>query len=393
MFHHSSVTGRRPRKLDFMAGSERMIKAHHKNAVFHKTLEDKKTAFDEDCHKRLSKVQHEIYDVYFNEYVPLKEEANRIQQRLPNIRTGDFLPRLKKLATIQGPNGKMGTRFPEVHSLCLVSAAYKDSEEEKSKRTDSFLDLLRQRENERSINKKKKDKKTADHNLATPSSFWPDSDSDDSLPIDENRIKILKTAIALTSQPAVSPEPRKPRRLRRSFLVSLRRQSKVVWEEDLLKRISVSQPKERKMLTEIGEMKNSAVSKTQSEEIIEDVLPWRPSVSKNRILNDSEESDDEHNLALQSHQYRKSFERRISRSRASIESTLSDTMSIRKKSHSKLFDPPVHDMEDLYGSESSPDIFSVISEATGSFSSDTGSYTTGSYDDDSDSYYHSSDET
>jgi hypothetical protein len=214
-------------------------------------------------------------------------------------------------------------------------------------------------------------------------------------------LKILKTAIALTSQPAVSPEPRKPKRLRRSFLVSLRRQSKVVWEEDLLKRIAVSKPKENKKMSEKDENESDDLNNTPG--VVENIskentIQWRPSFSKNRILNESEESEDDQNLAqfienrlLQSHQIRKSIERRLSRSRASLESNFSEALSI-KRSHSKLFDPPVHDMEDLYVSESSPDIFSVISEATGSYSSGSGSYTTGSYDDDSESYYNSSDE-
>lgn len=398
MFHHNTVTGRRVRKLDVMSGSERMLKAHHKNAVFHKSLEDRKSVFDADCQKRLSKVQHDIYNIYFNEYVPLKEEANRIQQRLPSIHDGTFQTKLKKLATISGNNG--GSRLPAIHSLCLVSSAYKDADE-KNKRTESFLDLLRQQELERSKNKKISGKQKyateMEANIKTPCSFWPDSDSDDSLPIDEKRLKILKTAIGLTSQPVKSPEPRKPRRLRRSFLLTLRRQSKLVWEQDLLKRIGAPQRRSIQN-TEISE-DNENVTDFDGEKNENSNVQCHPQFSKNVVSSEKEESDNKQYLADLSEkrlpdadQLNQTTERLLSRSRASMDSAVSESLSVQRRSFSKYIDAPVHDLEDLYCTESSPDIFSVISEATGSFSSGS-SFTTGSSGADSDSSYSSSEDT
>ena len=122
MFFHGSTSGR-PRKIDFMAGSERMLKAHHKNAVFLKSLENKKSYYDSNCNKSLSRMQQEIYEVYFNEYMPLKEESTRIRQHLPRL--SHRPPKLTKPAKLPGKEQRLV--LPGINSTSTMSSFVNDN--------------------------------------------------------------------------------------------------------------------------------------------------------------------------------------------------------------------------------------------------------------------------
>jgi hypothetical protein len=353
-----------------MAGSERMLKAHHKNAVFNKALEDKKTAFDADCQKRTSKVQHEIYDIYFNEFVPLKEEVNKIQQRLPNIPDSMGMQRMEKLATIHAKATGTKTKLPAIFSRSIVSNEYGKSDQQ---RTESFLDLLRQQEMEHQQERRLRGADPRAKDNASPQ--WPDSDSDDFPQIDKKRLEILKTAIALTSQPAKSPEPKTSRRLRKSFLFNLRRMSKVVWEEELLKRVEI-QPNSTAEIraTDKYDQKEGISVKNDS-----DTPLSLPLFAQNKIINENDDSEDDKTLL------RLSFSQ-IRPQSQSTDSNLSDT-----RRESRYSDITTGDIDDMIFSDSSPDVFSAISERTGSYLSSS-SYSSGSSDDldDSGSFYSSS---
>lgn len=358
MSFSTSLTAKRPRRVDFMSGSERMLKAHHKNAVFHKYLEVKKNAYDITCNKRLSKVQQEIYDVYFNEYIPLKQQAKDIQNKLPRINDGQLDDRWTKLASIPGTRRGTRVRLPEIHALSLMSSDLKKSEKDKTK---SFLDLLKQTEQENMDNRK------ANRCFKSAGHVWSDSESDDTQEIDEERLRILKTAISLTSQPAPTPVKRESRRLRKSFLSNLRRQSKIVWENELLSRIGSCN---QTLTEEPTSLQNEPSADTAATETFaRDEPRWQPSLSKNRILNSDDESDCSEFV----------FPERGSR--------IMTPFCLRTSVSPHRRDFPVDSMEnDGYTPESSPDIFSVTSDSTSGSVSSSYYGSSGTVSDD-ESYY------
>ena len=354
------------RRMDFMLGSERMLKAHHKNGVYFKYLELKKNAYDANCNKSLCKIQQEMYDIYFNEYLPLKDQAKNTTL-LPKLQDSKP-PRYKKIATVKGKEQFL--KLPNIETSDIFA-----HEKNKHKSSECFIEALRETE---AIHKKETppdiDYVAGDeYRSARPfsrCSLWPDDISNYSMPpeIDEHRLKILKAAIALTSQPApVQDCSIKPRRLRRSYVLNLRRTSKLLWENDLLMRAGPP-PKRKKQDSMISELDCS--SRKSLGDFNSAIVKTKPSIFRNRILND--EDDDDSDIVFQ-------FTDR--QSRGSFASILNGVIG-KTPLVSFCSDAPVHDIEaDLYNSESSPDIFSVISERTGS------SYTDYSYTSGSGSYY------
>lgn len=268
------MTSGRLKKTNVMPGSERMLKAHHKNAVFLKNLEVKKTLFDEKCNKRLSKYQQQIYDIYFNEYIPLKQQAKEIKDRLPTVPANQKENRWTKLATIPGSRRATGVKLPEIYTLSLVSSSVK---REKQDNVDTIIDSLREKEKVNCDNIKESHNCTGKANCV----IWPDSESDDMDEIDEDRLRILKAAVALTSQPALPLEPQKPSVLRKSYLAHLRRQSKLDWENELMRRAGAKASDEN---ANQDSLKPDDAFETEN-------LIWRPSLTRNRILNSFTDSD------------------------------------------------------------------------------------------------------
>ncbi|KAH3871808.1 hypothetical protein DPMN_035023 [Dreissena polymorpha] len=358
------------RKTDSMLGSDRMLRAHHKNAVFSKSLEDRKCKFDITCNKRLSKLQQEICDVYFNEYIPLKEQSNKIKDYLPKL-PGSFMgSNWRKLASIPGTKKGFNMRLPNIHSMALVSSAMS---EENADKTDSFLDLLRQQgDGNNQIMKKSNGKNVKPAKESeSPSSLWDDSDTEDPvLQIEEKRLEIIKAAIALTSQPAKPTEVHKPQQYRRSFLTNLRRESRLLWEKDLLKQFGDLDERREKCSKYENIIKTSAhseeadaISDVTDLQALDDKL-WRSSLSKNHILNSNDADEEEEDLASD-HDSNISHNNEECDSLSSLEIEHNISKGISK--FSTRSDLPVHNIEhDLYVPEPSPDIYSVFSEGTDS---------------------------
>ena len=330
---------------DAMTGSERMLKAHHKNAVFHKHLLVRKDAFDASCNKRLSKVQQEIYDVYFNEYIPLKQQSKEIRSKLPIIVNRHPEDRWTKLASIPGTRRGTRMRLPEIHTLSLVSSATKRPRE----KSESFLDLFGRKEQE--TNKIEKQK------TASVGMVWSDSDSDDAFEIDEERLRILKTAIALTSQPAPTTITREPK----GILANMRRRSKQGWDKDLSSRPV------KKRTSDATDCKSLS---TLHETLVVHEPKWRPSLSNTKILNSDESDDDDFTFDFP--------ERRI------IMTSQDSRRSSKYQDHGKIEEHDLaNDHADSFKRASSPEVFTMVSSDDSSYSSSSYS---GYSDSDADSY-------
>lgn len=181
-------------------------------------------------------------------------------------------------------------------------------------------------------------------------------ETDDCSELDEKRLQIIKTAVALTSQPPKTPEfAKRKKRYRKSYIMGLRRQSRILWEEELLAR---ARGPEMHKNDQDSNSKDEEQKETQELQSVQD-RKWRPSLSKNKIFNDDEDSNDDDMVF--------NFVDRLAQS--SHHSVVSETQPTGRSSMSDI---PVHDIEqDLYHPETSPDIFSLTSETTGSSYSDS----------------------
>ena len=344
-----------------MAGSERMLKVHHKNAVVSKSLEHKKTEFDSDCHKRLTKIQQEIYEVYFNEYLPLKEQSNQIRT-LPKM--VKIMPHCKRRSRLMKGN-KDVLKLPKISHSCDIGTVMNSSSKYQIDSAANFLEDLRRRKTKQgkhlllpAIPAKertyaaKQGSQFTDRGLSA-CSLWMDSavKTDDCSELDEKRLQIIKTAVALTSQPPKTPEfAKRKKRYRKSYIMGLRRQSRILWEEELLAR---ARGLATRMNDQDSSFKDEEQKETQELQSVQD-RKWKPSLSKNKIFNDDEDGNDDDMVF--------NFVDRLAQS--PHHSVVSD---IQPTGRSSMSDIPVHDIEqDLYHPETSPDIFSLTSETTGS---------------------------
>ena len=357
----AELVSRKPRTIDFMAGSERMLKVHHKNAVVSKSLEHKKTEFDSDCHKRLTKIQQEIYEVYFNEYLPLKEQSNQIRT-LPKM--VKIMPHCKRRSRLMKGN-KDVLKLPKISHSCDIGTVMNSSSKYQIDSAANFLEDLRRRKTKQgkhlllpAIPAKertyaaKQGSQFTDRGLSA-CSLWMDSavKTDDCSELDEKRLQIIKTAVALTSQPPKTPEfAKRKKRYRKSYIMGLRRQSRILWEEELLAR---ARGLATRMNDQDSSFKDEEQKETQELQSVQD-RKWKPSLSKNKIFNDDEDGNDDDMVF--------NFVDRLAQS--PHHSVVSD---IQPTGRSSMSDIPVHDIEqDLYHPETSPDIFSLTSETTGS---------------------------
>lgn len=338
----------RHRRVDVMTGSERMLKAHQKNAVFHKTLEVKYKAYDVTCHKNLSKVQKEINEVYYKEYIPLKEQAKQIQNRMPRVMNVHQASSWTKLATLPGNSVWTRTRLPEIHTLPLVSNRFRGKQ-------DDIKEKLINNMTEKKLSKWKIEAKVTSKKDRKLAHYLSDSESDDMPCVAEDRLKILKAAIALTSQPAKQPESRTTRRRRNSYLYSLRSQSKLEWERDLLSRAGTCELKENvtSAKQEPGTANNEEAKRLSG--------LWQPSLLKNKILNSDVESD------VDDDEYARHNDRLVlstnSRSRTSLTSGITSSVSFFSTRSGDSF---VCSKDDTILIDSESETHSVISKYTNS---------------------------
>jgi hypothetical protein len=183
--------------------------------------------------------------------------------------------------------------------------------------------------------------------------------------IDKDRLNTIKSAIALSSQPPkITDDLKKNRKLRRSFLINLRRESRVVWNENVLKRTKQST---------IPSRNNSAKStKTKI----------HTSLARNLICKENAETDDEEHI----------FKAMSTASKSTIRTFTENVGETTYQNSGQAFhNIPSSDDDDSYYS-STPDFFSGIDEEPSSFedseydeyyyTSDTGSSYSGYSDDD-----------
>jgi len=363
-----SLYSNKLRKQDCRVGSDRMLRAHHKNAVFTKTLEDRKNVFDKTCSKKMGKVQQDIYDVYFNEYIPLKEQSDKLREFLPRISNHHLDSRWRKLATV--PCGS-NVRLPQIHARSrFVSVG--DAEFEKD-RTDSFLDLLREKQ------KQTKSMSTRFAKDAHPG--WGDSDDDEPVSEkDRKRFEIIKSAIALTSQPPTPPKPRRPRRIRRSFLVTLRRESIMVLQNDLLNKYPVTGIRKNTSAI-LGDTAKADVT-TREDQTNND----QDQNNKQSENDDNKQADDDANVDNNNNVDGKDPDSDDDAVDLSEQVRSMTSVGGGNEADARLYGG--RQGGDPYTPGSSPDVFSVISEADDSYLSDSSlDYTDTDTDTRSDSPY------
>lgn len=339
----------RHRRVDVMTGSERMLKAHHKNAVFHKTLEVKYKAYDATCHKNLSKVQQEINEVYYKEYVPLKEQAKQIQNRMPRIMNVHPASSWTKLATLPGNSVWTRTRLPEIHTLPLVSNRFREKQ-------DNITAKLINNMTAKKLSRWKIEAKvTSKKETKLAQCYLSDSESDDMPYIADDRLKILKAAIALTSQPAKQPESRTERRRRNSYRYTLRSQNKLEWERDLLSRAGTRAQKENVTSAE----QEPGTAKTEETERLSGLQ--QASLWKNKILNSDVERDVDDNDYIRDND--RLVLSRNSSSRASLTLGITSSASFFSTRNGGI---SVYSKDDTILLDSDSETHSVISKYTNS---------------------------
>ncbi|OWF43167.1 hypothetical protein KP79_PYT06548 [Mizuhopecten yessoensis] len=264
---------RQANRLDFLAGSERLLRVHHKNSVFSRDLQHCLDKLDITCRKNISKFQQTIFDVYHNEFVPIREEANAL--RLPKLPltvmnvtaadrtrtvthksyhdrlvTGQSREAHKRSSSYTLPrikNGTIRTNAP------LSVPCYTRSPVNIAPLEYSLKQILErpptQRQYVGTIWKKELDKTTILNN---------DSDIEDSSSVNSKTLQTIKNAIALTSQPSKPRISSNEKILRKSFLLRLRRTSKSVCHSEMLQQVDGAEQQSR----------NDLINKTPSESVL-----------------------------------------------------------------------------------------------------------------------------
>ena len=57
--------------VDLVAGSEKILRVHQRNMVHARYLQNNLNTLEANCKRNLNKVQQEIYNVYYSEFLPL----------------------------------------------------------------------------------------------------------------------------------------------------------------------------------------------------------------------------------------------------------------------------------------------------------------------------------
>ena len=369
--------------VDLVAGSEKILRVHQRNMVHARYLQNNLNTLEANCNRNLNKVQQEIYNVYYSEFLPLKESKRKIDKQHTVTRQGN-----KKYGLAVEGKVKQNCIFPGVNSnthhgrslaTMSISSSLSDDvvrlppisdntgkmdtiERKKQEQTPIPLSVILKlpKEDRSKIMGKWKE----DFERCCPS-VVSRAEHDLSPNIDKDRLNTIKSAIALSSQPPkITDDLKKNRKLRRSFLINLRRESRVVWNENVLKRTKQST---------IPSRNNSAKStKTKI----------HTSLARNLICKENAETDDEEHI----------FKAMSTASKSTIRTFTENVGETTYQNSGQAFhNIPSSDDDDSYYS-STPDFFSGIDEEPSSFedseydeyyyTSDTGSSYSGYSDDD-----------
>ena len=369
--------------VDLVAGSEKILRVHQRNMVHARYLQNNLNTLEANCNRNLNKVQQEIYNVYYSEFLPLKESKRKIDKQHTVTRQGN-----KKYGLAVEEKVKQNCIFPGVNSnthhgrsmaTMSISSSLSDDvvrlppisdnkgkmdtiERKKQEQTPIPLSVILKlpKEDRSKIMGKWKE----DFERCCPS-VVSRAEHDLSPNIDKDRLNTIKSAIALSSQPPkITDDLKKNRKLRRSFLINLRRESRVVWNENVLKRTKQST---------IPSRNNSAKStKTKI----------HTSLARNLICKENAETDDEEHI----------FKAMSTASKSTIRTFTENVGETTYQNSGQAFhNIPSSDDDDSYYS-STPDFFSGIDEEPSSFedseydeyyyTSDTGSSYSGYSDDD-----------
>lgn len=239
----------RHKGVDLVAGTDKILRVYHRNQIHSRYLQHDLDNLDTACKKNLNRVQQEIYNVYYSEFLPLRESKNRAKcsdKRL-NVRRGtkrfDLVGdgRVKQKCVFPFiSNSRIPTKSPSIASLsdhseitplpsvfnqskeCRKQSQVKNVTNKSENKLVPLSVVLKIPETERSefIGQWREE---FDRRCPSVSSRVQESSPD----IDEERLKTIKNAIALSSQLPADSNLRKNKRLRRSFLASLRKQSLV----------------------------------------------------------------------------------------------------------------------------------------------------------------------
>ena len=231
--------------VDLVAGSEKILRVHHRNMVHARYLQHSLDNLDAICKRNLNRVQQEIYTVYYSEYVPLMEWRKRIKDNDQGsavkrgtkkfglagdgrVRQKCVLPEISSSthSIYSSPTPSSISRISDVHPLPPIFNKPKSCGKtaEKKQVDTSGLPLsvilkIPEIERSRFIGKWKEE---FDRHCPSVISRAANGSPD----VDKDRLKVIRDAIALSSQPAPDSDfSRKNRRLRKSFLASLRKPS------------------------------------------------------------------------------------------------------------------------------------------------------------------------
>ncbi|KAK3089547.1 hypothetical protein FSP39_004498 [Pinctada imbricata] len=331
--------------VDYRAGSERMLRVHHKNMVQNRTLQNNIRSLDSVCRKNVNKVQQNIFDVYYREFLPLREEQSI---RFP----GRAVPMIR----IHGSRTNQENRTKNnIEEKCVLPTIISDKRrlEDNQLKQLSTVSCLSKPLSLPSLPR-----------LDTPSVFLrkvSNGSVSTSLTLsrlaqheEERKLKAIRKAVALTSQPAPKVDNSRRGMLRKSFLLSLRRQSKAVWETETLKRVAESidyRKRKSSALSNIGSSPKDSMTKSGA-------IACKPSTAKKAIFN----HDKTEECAVQNFS-------RLKEQDCTFDNN--EDEGDFPRSESDAFSIHGYEEDDWNYLSSSPDIFSEINEEPSDFSDST----------------------
>ncbi|CAC5409613.1 unnamed protein product [Mytilus coruscus] len=284
------------KSVDLMAGSEKILRVHHRNMVHARYLQNNLNDLDNICKRNLNRVQQEIYNVYYSEFLPLRESKKMINYNGLEMRVARR--GTKRFDLVGDGRVKQKCVFPNISSSACTNNSF--STPTVSRLSDvlplpSINDQYRRKENDHKM--KQKDQtivplsvilklpKEERHNCigkwkehferSCPSVVSRQEES--SPPLNNDRLEIIKSAIALSSQPAPDIDgTKKSRKLRKSFLINLRKESIPIWNDSVLKGIKdsnkrkLSATKPHSTLSRNGSAK-SVTNRLKSENVVDEI--------------------------------------------------------------------------------------------------------------------------
>jgi hypothetical protein len=69
------------RKWRFLTINIKILRVHQRNMVHARYLQNNLNTLEANCNRNLNKVQQEIYNVYYSEFLPLKESKRKIDKQ------------------------------------------------------------------------------------------------------------------------------------------------------------------------------------------------------------------------------------------------------------------------------------------------------------------------